>query len=223
MKGKFRWYYSTMGGSKSATLLMKQHQFNESGIETILMKPDIDTRDVGVIKSRAIGEAKRCFVFSESVNVYSMLENIIKNNQTKGVYDSKSTTDTVVFIDEIQFATPEQIKQLWMFTKDYKIDVYVFGLKTTASNKLFDSVPNLFIYADSIEELKSKCKRCKNKATTHLKFVDDVPVMNHDNDIEVGDVVGYVRYESLCQSCRESIIEKQKDTYVNSFKRRDLC
>lgn len=208
MNGKLRYFYGTMSSSKSATLLMKQHQFNNSGIETILMKPDFDTRDVGVIKSRAISETKPCLIFSESVNVYNMLENIVNNNKIKGVYDNKSTTDTVVFVDEIQFATPEQIRQLWLFAKTYKIDVYVFGLKTKASNELFDPVVNLFIYSDSIEELKSKCQRCKNKATTHLMFVGGEPVMEYGESLQVGDINGDVRYESLCQCCRKNILDK---------------
>ena len=177
---------------------------------TILMKPSFDTRDFGVIKSRAIGESRECFTFSSDEDVYYVLSLIIDSYIASGVYDGKLVSKTVVFVDEISFSTPEQIKQLWKFTRDYRIDVYAFGLKTTASNKLFDPICDLLIYADTVYELKSMCQRCKNKATTHLKFIDDVPVANYDNDIEVGDVVGSVRYESLCQNCREKIIKKQK-------------
>ena len=41
--GKLRYFCSCMSSMKSATLLMKSHQF-ESGAKVILLKPSFDTR-----------------------------------------------------------------------------------------------------------------------------------------------------------------------------------
>ena len=208
MKGKLRWYYGCMSSSKTATLLMKAHQFEQCGMRTILLKHIFDTRDRGVIRSRAIKDERRCFVFDDSSNLYLMLSGIIECWNTTGGHSlNDSSTNTVVFVDEIQFARPEHIEQLWSFSKDYNIDVYCFGLKTKASNELFDSAPNLMIYADHIEEIKSMCSRCTNKATTHLLFVDNIPVTKYHNSLSVGDTKGDIHYESLCQCCRKRIVE----------------
>ena len=54
--------------------------------------------------------------------------------------------------------------------------------------------------ADTSEEIKSKCYYCENKATTHLRLIDDTPVFEGKDKI-VGDLTGTERYESVCQVC----------------------
>ena len=200
MKGKLRWYYSTMGAGKTSLALLKSYQFEETGVKTILLKPAVDTRDFGVVKSRAISGTKKCIVFEHNDNLYKTLVDIVG--------DHYKTKNIVVFVDEIQFATPDHIVELWKFAKEFKIDVYTFGLKTDADNNLFTPIPKLVIYSDSIKEIKSKCKYCDNKATTHLMYINDNPVISRDYSIKVGDVSGSTRYESLCQCCRSRILSE---------------
>ena len=197
MRGKLRYFHSCMNAGKSALLLMKSNQFEQCGVKPLVLKPMFDTRDEGIIKSRAIKDERECFLFGDNDDVYSILCTMIK---------LKSKNGHVVFVDEIQFAKPEHIEQLWRFAKNFGIDVYCFGLKTKASNELFEPVHNLMVYADHVEEIKSMCNRCSNKATTHLMFVEDVPVTEYETSLQVGDIKGNTRYESLCQCCRNKII-----------------
>lgn len=202
MKGKLKWFYGCMNSSKSATLLMTAHQLEQCGVKTILMKHEFDKRDFGVIKSRALSEERNCCVFTDESNLYEFLSNMIK-------FLNLCESDFSVLVDEVSFAKPEHIEQLWKFSKEYGVNVYCFGLKTKASNELFESVPNLFIYADEIAELKTKCMRCSNDATTHLLFVEDVPVVKYDTSLVTGDIDGNIRYECLCQCCRSEIVDKE--------------
>ena len=66
--GKLRFFYGTMNSMKSATLLMKAHQFKETGANVILLKPSLDTRDFGYIRSRAMAEEQTCVRFDKQVN-----------------------------------------------------------------------------------------------------------------------------------------------------------
>lgn len=187
--GKLRFYYGAMNSLKTGTLLTKVYQFEQCGCNTIILKPSFDTRDSGVIKSRAISESRECHTFDYNTDLY-LLINTLKRNAMKNV----------VFIDEVNFIQPEQVHHLWEASKELDIDVFAYGLKTNYKNELFEASKKLLILADTVEEIKSMCSYCHNKATTHLRYVDGIPILNGDSCI-VGDIDGSERYESVCQSC----------------------
>ena len=199
--GKLYYYYGTMNSSKSANLLMKAHQFEESGAKCLLLKPRFDIRDKGVVASR-VGLSKEALLIGEDDNVYEMV--IKKCRETKYNY---------IFIDEVQFLSKEQIKQIWEIStcKEYSLGVFCFGLRTDYLNKLFEASAELLVYADEIHELKAMCRFCKKKATTHIRVVNGKVIKEGVSTI-VGDVVGEERYESVCQSCysnADEIISKR--------------
>ena len=188
--GKLYYYYGTMNSSKSANLLMKAHQFEESGAKCLLLKPRFDIRDEGVIASR-VGLSKEALLIGENDDIFEMV--IDKCRENKYNY---------IFIDEVQFLSREQIKQIWDISrnKEHSVSVFCFGLRTDYLNKLFEAVADLIVYADEIHELKAMCRFCKSKATTHIRVVNNKVIKEGKSTI-VGDVVGDERYESVCQNC----------------------
>ena len=48
-----------MGSSKTANALMVAYNYYERGKEALLVKPKIDTRDIGVVRSR-MGLEQKC-------------------------------------------------------------------------------------------------------------------------------------------------------------------
>ena len=197
MSGKLRYYFGTMNSLKSGTLLTKAYQFKEAGSEVILMKPAFDTRNEGVIQSRAITSSQSCYVFDKDKDLFQFVYSIMGQLLTEG----KNLNQVVVFVDEVNFITPEQVEQLWRLTRSpYKINVFAYGLKNTYQNKLFDAAEKLLSLADTSEEIKSMCSSCSNKATTHLRYIGSTPVFDGEACV-VGDVTGEERYVSVCQSC----------------------
>lgn len=186
--GKLYYFYGTMSSAKSLNLLAKCHQFRSTGTKVVLMKPGVDTRDVGYISSRA-GLKEECI--------------LIEPNEEIRIPDDIE----VLMVDEVQFLTKRQVIQLWSISRNMNIRVFCFGLKTTYLNELFESVKTLIVYCDSMHEIKSQCNRCQEKATTHLLYRDNVPVLTGE-EFNVGDMVGAERFESLCQSCRDKIAKK---------------
>ena len=69
-KGKLYYFYSTMNAGKSATLILKEYQFRQSGSTTFVLKPSFDTRSEGTIKSRAIKTELPCHVFDKDTNLF---------------------------------------------------------------------------------------------------------------------------------------------------------
>lgn len=198
--GKLYYFYSCMNGAKSANLLTKAYQFKEAGCEVILLKPSFDTRDSGVIKSRAITDPQECYVFDSKDNLFRKIYSLMGR-----LMDEKKTimNNVVVFVDEVSFITKEQVQQLWEISRcPYNVSVFTYGLKNTYQNTLFEASQELLVLADSAQELKSMCMThgCLNKATTHLRKVGDDYVFVGD-DLIVGDINGEESYTSVCQQC----------------------
>ena len=188
---KLRYYYGCMNSMKSATLLMKAHQFEQAGCKVFLFKPAFDNRDYGEIRSRAIQYGRECTIFSKDVNLIDLVLKKIDINANDRV---------VLFFDEINFMTKEQIKQLWILSKHHNIDVFCYGLKLTYKNRMFEASEELLILADTVEEIKSMCSKCDNKATTHLRLINNKVVVEGENYI-IGDITGEEKYLSVCQKC----------------------
>ena len=195
---KLRYYYGTMNSMKSATLLMKAHQFEESGCKVVLIKPKVDTRDEGVIKSRPIPEGKPCITIGNDESIVDKLRDLLM----KSLHENEKV---ILFVDEVQFFTKAHIKELFRIAKEYRVEVFTYGLKLNYRNELFSASEMLLILAETTEEIKSMCK-CGSKATTHVRFVNEVPTLE-GFEISVGDIKGKERYESVCQVCWHKLTE----------------
>lgn len=191
---KLRYYYGCMNSMKSSTLLLKAHQFEQSGCRVLLFKPAFDKRDFKEIRSRAIKYGRECFVFSKDESIRKIVLNALKTStESEQKY-------TVLFFDEVNFMAKQQIRELWLLTRELNIDIFCYGLKLSYNNRLFEGAEELLILADTVEEIKSMCSRCNNKAQTHLRIVNGEPVFGESDEI-LGDIIGIERYESVCTSC----------------------
>lgn len=200
MSGKLSYYYGTMGSAKSANLLMKKFQYENNGATCILAKPQKDKRNEGVIYSR-IGVQEECILIGPKDN---LIEKMMSITDIKEYFESITTykMEVVLLIDEVQFLTREQIRQLWELSNYHGVIVYCFGLKTTYNNRLFEAASELLAIVDpkNVHSIDSPCQRCNGEATTHLRIVNEKPVFGDEDEI-IGDIVGVERYESVCQHC----------------------
>ena len=199
---KLRYYYGAMGSMKSATLAMKSHNYKERGYKPIIMKPAYDTRDIGIIKPRPMEGVKVDVLFEPKDNLAKIL---LQEQQDNNL----DTRKRVVFVDEIQFATAEHMKQLWEIAHYQNIDVYCYGLRINYLNRVFTPIQTLEVFADTQEELKTGCKYCDNKATTHILYINNVPITVGNESIVADlkeDKSRKERYESVCQECRIKLL-----------------
>lgn len=198
--GKLRFYHGCMNSLKTGTLLTKVYQFEQCGCNAIILKPSFDTRDEGVVKSRAIAGERKCVTFDYDEDIFLLIKAFMKDG-----------VKNVVFVDEISFASTEHVHHLWEASKELDVDVFCYGLKTNYKNELFDASKELLILADTVEEIKSMCSCCNNKATTHLRFIGEAPIFD-GVDCIVGDTRGEEHYKSVCQECwHKYYYEKEND------------
>ena len=150
---KLYFRYGTMGSSKTAQALMTKFNYEQKGFKVLLLKPEVDTRDlVGgkvVVKSR-IGLVSDCVTFSKKDNLIDLIE---KNREHQDEF--------VVIVDECQFCSALQVEQLQVVSRKYQVLCY--GLLTNFKTELFEGSKRLVEIADSLAEIKSVC-RCGKKA-----------------------------------------------------------
>lgn len=176
---KLYFRYGAMGSSKSANALMTAHNFEEMGKTVLMLKSAIDTRwGVGEVSSRA-GMKHSCMTIGPTETIANVLSEAKVLNRKD---------PDVVIVDEAQFLSKEQVKDLAILVDDMGIPVICYGLKNSAiDGKLFEGSEALLYYADSIEELKTLCSFCEKKAIMNLRIVNGKPI--YEGDVVVlGDV-----------------------------------
>lgn len=191
---KLYYRYGTMNAGKSLSLLTVNHNYLEQGKKPLILKPSLDSRSsAGRVESR-IGISAKCDDISTDLNLYLYIKYYLKYID---VIDC-------ILVDEAQFLSAEQVKQLSRITIDFKIPVICYGLKNTyKENELFAGSAALLFAADKIEEIKTvcECRGCTRKATHNLKLENNIPVY-HGDTVCIGDVKdedAEYKYLSVCR------------------------
>lgn len=173
-----------MNAGKSTSLLQSSYNYRERGMNTFVLTASIDDRaGVGKISSR-IGIETDAHVFSSDDNLAIMIENAHKEQQQH-----------CVLIDEAQFLSKEQVKQLTHVVDNLNIPVLCYGIKTDFQGELFSGSQYLLAWADKLVELKTIC-HCGRKATMILRLDAQGNPMREGQQVEIG---GNDTYESVCR------------------------
>lgn len=192
MDSKLYFYHGPMGSSKSARLLTTAYDFEEKGIQIMVLKPSLDTRDgEGIIRSRA-GLERKCIMIDKEINLYKAIK------AYKNVLASQFETLKWVIIDECQFLTEEQVDQLSDVVDFLDVNVMCFGLRTDFQSHLFPGSKRLFELADDIEEIKSTCECGERKTSINARFDEDGEIVTEGSQVEIG---GNDKYKAICRKC----------------------
>ena len=176
---KLYFYYSTMNAGKSTSLLQAAHNYAERGLATLLFIAKLDDRAGGRIKSR-IGLEADAARFDADTDFWALL--------------SQSKTNCVL-IDEAQFLSTDQVRQLARVVDEANIPVMCYGIRTDFRGELFPGSAALLAWADTLSELKTICS-CGRKATMVVRVSPEGAVERAGQQIEIG---GNERYVSLCR------------------------
>lgn len=192
MDSKLYFYHGPMGSSKSARLLTTAYDFEEKGIQIMVLKPSLDTRDgEGIIRSRT-GLERKCIMIDKEINLYKAIK------AYKNVLASQLETLKWVIIDECQFLTEEQVDQLSDVVDFLDVNVMCFGLRTDFQSHLFPGSKRLFELADDIEEIKSTCECGERKTSINARFDENGEIVIEGSQVEIG---GNDKYKAICRKC----------------------
>lgn len=181
---KLYFQYAAMNAGKSTTLLQASFNYRERGMETVLFTAAIDTRRAeGTIASR-IGLCADAYIFDDETDMFVDIEKLLTVKKID-----------CVLIDEAQFLSADQVRQLARVVDSLNLPVMCFGLRTDFRGELFPGSARLLAIADDIRELKTIC-HCGRKATMNLRIDGDGGAISEGDQIEVG---GNERYIALCR------------------------
>ena len=181
---KLHFFYSTMNAGKSTSLLQSNHNYLESNLDTIIFLPDETNKSSkGQIVSR-IGLKAKAVIADKDFNsiVY------IKKNKTSKL--------SCILIDEAQFLSKIQIRQLGEVADKLNIPVMCYGIRTDFRGELFEGSSELLALADNLIELKTICYDCGRKATMVVRIDKDGGVVTEGSKIQIG---GNDQYTPVCR------------------------
>lgn len=180
---KLYFYYGAMGSSKSANAMMVAFNYEERGQKVLLCKTALDTRDgAKIIKSR-MGLQREC----------QLLDGVCKMDK------EEIAKYNVVIVDEIQFATPEQVDFLGDIVDFLHVPVMCYGLRADFQNHLFPGSKRLLEICDEIFEVKTMCW-CGHKATCNARY-------NENGIVREGEQVMLGANDEYIALCRKHFKE----------------
>ncbi len=176
---KLFFYYSTMNAGKSTSLLQASYNYSERGMKTMLFTARLDNRAGGRIASR-IGFGADCHLCDHDTQFSALC---------------LPEKPDCILVDEAQFLSKEQVRQLAQIVDEANIPVMCYGLRTDFQGELFPGSAALLAWADTLSELKTICY-CGRKATMVVRVSPTGFVERDGQQVEIG---GNERYISLCR------------------------
>ena len=180
---KLYFRYSAMNAGKSTALLQVAHNYEEHGRKVVMFTAELDVRyGVGFVTSR-LGPQRKSLTYDADVDF------------SRHLADGGNVS--CVLVDEAQFLTPDQVRQLHRIAHVGDVPVICYGIRSDFRGDPFPGAATLLTLADSIEEIKTICP-CGRKATMNVRIDED------GNRITSGEQIaieGETRYVQLCGSC----------------------
>ena len=165
-------------------LLQANHNYIERGMQPEIYTSNLDKRfGESEIVSR-IGLKSKSNLFDIKTDIY---KEILNKNDKKEI--------DCVLIDEAQFLTKNQVKQLGDIVDLLDIPVLTFGIRTDFQGNLFEGSKYLLAWADNLKEIKTVC-HCGRKATMVLRLNEYGQITEDGNQIDIG---GEEKYVSVCR------------------------
>ncbi len=193
---KLHFKYGAMNSGKSDMLIKTAYNYQEQGLNVLVVKPAIDTKGGQKITARAGGSWQVNILADESTDLAT---EISKRNKQQKL--------NCILVDEAQFLTAQQIDQLFLIAKQQNISVICYGLRADFLTNTFTGSQRLFEIADNIEKIPTMCK-CGSQAEFNCRKVNGKFVFSGSQVAIDGE--GEITYDSLCGLCRLEAIESNK-------------
>ncbi|RSV42031.1 thymidine kinase [Sphingomonas sp. ABOLE] len=181
---KLYFYYASMNAGKSTTLLQADFNYRERGMRTLLFTAGVHDRGGhGVIDSR-LGIHADAIPFEAATDLRTIVQDA-----------HFAAPLACVLVDEAQFLSAAQVRQLAAVCDEDEVPVLCYGLRTDFRGLLFEGAAALLAIADSLVEIKSVCE-CGRKATMNLRVDAEGRAVREGAQREIG---GNDRYVALCR------------------------
>lgn len=184
---KLYFRYGAMNSGKSTHLMQVAYNYEERGMNVIIMKPKIDEKGGECLLSRLGVKRKVDLLIRENDNILNIVKEELKQKKIN-----------CILVDEVQFMKSIQIDQLFEIAVTLNIPIICYGLRTDFKMNGFEGSERLLLLAHSIEEMKTICA-CGKKALFNGRKINGTFVFEGEQ-VAIDDQ-NDVTYESLCGEC----------------------
>ncbi len=173
---KLFWRYGAMAAGKTLALLGVAHNYERLGRSVVIYTAAIDDRyGEGTVGTR-LGLQRPARTFAPDT-VFSA--------------DDIPADTACVLIDEAQFLTTEQVRQLHRIAVLHGVPVIGYGLRTDFLGHGFEGAAALGLLADQVEELKTVCA-CGRKASFNMRVDGQGRRVNEGEQVSIGGDAAYI-------------------------------
>ena len=179
---KLYFRYAAMNAGKSTALLQAAHNYEERGMKVALFTAAHDDRSgTGIIGSR-LGLHRTAATFGPET-----------------VFERASLPAELacVLIDEAQFLSSDQVRQLHRMAHRDHLPILCFGLRSDFQGQGFPGAITMLTLDDDLEEMKTICA-CARKASMNMRIDAEGRRVTRGQQVEIG---GNDRYRAVCPSC----------------------
>lgn len=179
---KLYFRYAAMNAGKSTALLQAAYNYEERGMHVLLFTAAHDDRSgSGLIGSR-LGLQRQAATFGP---------------ETGFSREHLPADLACLLIDEAQFLSPAQVRQLHRLAHQGGLPVMCYGLRSDFRGEAFPGSVALLTLADELEEMKTICA-CARKASMNMRIDSAGRRVTEGAQVEIG---GNDRYRAVCPAC----------------------
>lgn len=185
---KLYFRYAAMNAGKSTQLLQIEYNYKQLGRQVQLLTAKVDDRfGQGIITSR-LGISSVAAMFTKKTDMFEVVKQ----------YRAFVTDDTIgaILIDEAQFLTGEQVRDLHRAVHLLGVPVLAFGIRSDFQGMPFEGSAMLLTLAEDVEELKNVCS-CGAKATMNMRVDAEGNRVRSGPQVLIGDAT----YRQVCGKC----------------------
>jgi len=182
---KLYFFYGAMNSGKTTRILQCAYNYQEQGMNAIIMKPQVDTKGNEYIVSRIGSKRKVDLLLPTKANIYDIIV-------------EQYTNVDLFIVDEAQFLSEKQVNQLMDVVIDLNIPVMCYGLRTDFKGNGFPGARRLLEIAHEVTEIKTICE-CGKKAMFNVRLIDG-KVQTEGESVAI-DGEGQVTYTVACARC----------------------
>ncbi len=188
-----------MNAGKTTTLLQSAWNYRERGMHPFILTPIINNREGTVLVQSRIGLSADAYAFSDDEDLLRVVETQLDQQNVH-----------CVLVDEAQFLSKQQVRQLSDVVDDLGIPVLTYGLRTDFRGELFPGSQALLAWADNLQELKTICHTGK-KATMVVRVDENGYAIKQGAQVEIG---GNERYVSVSRKEFKAVLYGGKKVKV---------
>lgn len=179
--------YGTMESGKTTKLIQDHYNYTRHNYNVIIIKPKLDTKGGNYIITRT----------SDKLKVDILIDS--EGSFFEEKYFSFIQNANFILVDEVQFLSPKQIKELWALAHGLEKHITCYGLKGNFQGCAFESSALLFSMADNKTELTVTCQ-CGEVAVFNARKVGGKYTLD-GQEIVIDKEKDDIEYVPLCGDC----------------------